>query len=105
MHDTSVEDIKALVKQEKQNEEELLKARDEANNVIEKAKSEAKRVLEEAEDGRQYEAIFEAESKKIEDRKKTLEKTSDEEIERVKKVAGANMEKAIALILKNVLSE
>ncbi len=99
----SIEDVKALVKQERQTEEELRKAREEANRIIEDAKVEAKRVRDEAEDGRQYEAIFEGEMKKTEKKKRAEEKSSDEAAEKLKELGEANIEKAVGLIVKSVV--
>lgn len=105
MTETSVEDIKSLVKQERAVEEELQSAKEEAANIVEKAKAEAKRILEEVEDGRYYSSLLETEVRKIDEKKKAVEKEWDDAVEKLKKTASENMEKAVALVVKLVLGE
>ena len=101
----SVEDIKSLVKQERSIEEDLQRAKEEAASIVEKANAEVKRILDGFEDGRYYHSILETELKKIEEKKKTVEKEWNDVAERLKKTAGENMEKAVALVVKLVLGE
>ena len=105
MTETSVEDIKSLVKQERNIEEELQRAKEEAANIVEKAKAEAKRILEEVEDGRYYSSLLETEVRGIDEKKKAVEKECYDEVEKLKKTAGKNMEKAVAFVVKFVLEE
>jgi len=103
--ETSVEDIKSLVRQEREFEEELQRAKEEAANIVEKAKAEAKGILEEVEDGRYYSSLLETEVRKIDEKKKAVEKECDDEVEKLKKTASENMEKAVAFVVKFVLEE
>ena len=99
----SVEDIRSLVKQEKKIEEEIQEAKETAANIIEKAKTEAKQILDEAEDRRYYDALFEKEKKRIDEKKKSLEKEFGDALEELRNIANRNKDKTIAFILKNVL--
>jgi len=99
----SVENIRSLVRKEKQIEEEIQKAKERATGIIEKAKTDAKKVLREAEDSRYYDALIEREKKKLEEKKKSLEKEYNDRLEELRKIASNNMDRAVAFILKNVL--
>lgn len=99
----SVEDIKSLVRTEKQIEEEIQEAKERATNIVEKAKTDAKRVLREAEDSRYYDALIEREKKKLDEKKKSLEKEYNASLEELRKIASNNMDRTVAFILKNVL--
>jgi vacuolar-type H+-ATPase subunit H len=103
--ETSVEDIKSLVKQERAIEEELQRAKEEAASIVEEAKAEAKRILEEVEDGRYYSSLFETEVRKIDEKKKAVEKEWDDAVEELNRTASENMEKAVGLVVKLVLEE
>ena len=101
----SVEDVKSLVKQERSIEEELQRAMEEAVSIVEKANAEVKKILEGFEGGRYCRSMLEIELKKIEEKKKAVEKEWNDAVEKLKKMAGENMEKAVALVVKLVLGE
>lgn len=99
----SVEEVRSLVKQEKESEQELRKAKEEATAIVENAKVESKQILEEVEESRYYSALFETEAKKTARKKKALEKEFDDARERLEKTADKNMEKTVAYIMKLIL--
>jgi vacuolar-type H+-ATPase subunit H len=101
----SIEDIRNLVKKERESEEEIQRAKEEAGRIVEDAKTEVRRIMNDLEDQRYLNALLETEMKKIEEKKKAIEKESAEEFENLKKEGGRNMEKAIAYVLKLVLGE
>jgi vacuolar-type H+-ATPase subunit H len=103
--DVAIEDIRNIVKKERDSEEEIQRAKEEAERIVEEAKTEARRIMNDVEDQRILNALFETEMKKIEEKKKTIEKEFDEEFETLKKRGGNNMEKAIAYVLKLVLGD
>jgi vacuolar-type H+-ATPase subunit H len=99
----SVEDVRDLVKQEKESEEELQKAEQDAAHIVEEARVEVKRILEDVEGGRYYDTLFEAEVKKIGEKKRAAGKEFDDELERLENTARTNMEKAVTFIVKSAL--
>jgi vacuolar-type H+-ATPase subunit H len=103
--DVAIEDIRNIVKKERDSEEEIQRAKEEAGRIVEEAKEEARKIMNDVEDQRYLNALLETEMKKIEEKKKAMEKEFAEEFENLKKRGGNNMEKAIAYILKLVLGE
>ncbi len=101
----SIEDLKVLVQQEKESEEKLKKAMEEANSIVKKAREDADRILENAENPKQYDDVFQAGLTEINEKKKLLEKETEKKIERIRAKAKKNMEKATALIVKRILKE
>lgn len=105
MTETSIEDIKNLVKQERAAEKELQRAREEAVSIVEKAKVEAKSILDQVEDRRYYDSLLETQVKKTEEKKKAVEKEYDDALIKLENTAKENTEKAIAFVVKSVLGE
>ena len=105
MTETSIEDIKSLVKQERAVEKELQRAREEAASIVEKAKNEAKSILDEVEDRRYYDSLLETQVKKTDEKKKAVEKEHDDALIKLENTAKENTEKAIAFVVKSVLGE
>jgi vacuolar-type H+-ATPase subunit H len=103
--DVAIEDIRNIVKKERDSEEEIQRAKEEAGRIVEEAKEEARKIMNDVEDQRYLNALLETEMKKIEEKKKAMEKEFADEFENLKKRGGNNMEKAIAYILKLVLGE
>jgi vacuolar-type H+-ATPase subunit H len=103
--ETSIEDIKSLVKQERAAEKELQRAREEAVSIVEKAKVEAKSILDEVEDRRYYDSLLETQVKKTDEKKKAAEKEYDDALIKLENTAKENTEKAIAFVVKSVLGE
>jgi vacuolar-type H+-ATPase subunit H len=100
-----IEDIRNLVKKERESEEEIQRAKEKAERIIEEAKTEARQIMNDVEDQRYLNALHETKMKEIEEKKKAIEKEYTEELENLKKRGGKNMEKAIAYVLKLVLGE
>jgi vacuolar-type H+-ATPase subunit H len=103
--DVAIEDIRNIVKKERDSEEEIQRAKEEAERIVEEAKTEAKKIMNDVEDQRYLNALLETEMKKIEEKKKAIEKEFAEEFANLKERGGNNMEKAIAYVLKLVLGE
>lgn len=101
----SIEEVKELVRLEKEAEEKLRDAQKGAAALIEKAKTDAHNVIQEAEDPEQYDSIFNAKSMEIEERKKTVDMEVNENIKRIQEKAQKNLEKTVSLIIKLVLFE
>jgi len=101
----SVEEIKNLVTLEKESEEKIRKAEEKAANLIEKAREKARKILQEAESPEHYDTLFKTKSKEIGERKKAMENEVEEEVQRIQKAASKNLDKTVALIVKNVLGE
>jgi len=101
----SVEDIKKLVKQEKDSETKIKMAKEEAENLIKKSQEDAKRILENAKNQKYYDDIFAAGSKEINEKKEPLETETEKKIERIRKIAKKNLEKTASLIIRHILEE
>jgi len=61
----AIEDIRRLVEWEKSSEEEIRKAKEEAEGITKKSKEDALRILKSAEDQKYYDDIFAAGSREI----------------------------------------
>ncbi len=101
----TIEDIRNIVKKEKENQEEIRRAKEEAEHILEEGRTEAKRIMDNVEDQRYLNALLETEMKKIEDKKRVMEKEFAEELDDLKKTGENNLEKTIAYILGLVLGE
>lgn len=101
----SVEDIRRLVEKERESEEQVKKAEEEASRIVEQAKVEAKAILSDVENERHLKALLEQEMKKIEAKKRTWETECNEALEDLKRTANENTEKTVACIVKYVFGE
>jgi vacuolar-type H+-ATPase subunit H len=101
----TMEDIKKLVEQEKDSEQNIKKAKEEAENILKKSEEDAQRILEMAEDQKCYDDIFAAGLKKINRKKKLLEKETEKKVERIREIAKKNLENAVSLIVRHILEE
>jgi vacuolar-type H+-ATPase subunit H len=101
----AIEDIRKLVEREKDSEEKIRKAKEEADGIIKKSKEDALKILQSAEDEKYYDGIFAAGSREINDKKKLTTKEAEEKIERIRKIAEKNLEKTISLIVRHILEE
>ena len=101
----AIEDIRRLVEREKSSEEEIRKAKEEAEGIIKKSKEDALRILKSAEDQKYYDDIFAVGLIEINDKKKLIKKEAEEKIERIRKIAEKNLEKTISLIVRRILEE
>jgi vacuolar-type H+-ATPase subunit H len=99
----TIEEIKKLVEHEKDSEQNIRKAKEEAENMIKKTTEDAQRTLEQAEDQKYYDDIFAARLKEIDEKKKLLEKETGKKIERIRERAKKNLEKTVSLIVKHIL--
>lgn len=101
----SIEEIKNLVRLEKEVEGEIKKANESAANLIEKADEEAHKILQEAEDQKYYDGIFKKKIMEIEEKRDSMERQSEEKIKQLREIADKNLEKTISLIIKFLLGE
>ncbi len=101
----SIEQIKNLVNKEKENEKEIQQAKEEAERIVKEGKTEARRIMNDIEDHRYLNKLFEAELKKIEEKKKILEREFAEEYSNLQKTGERNMEEAITQVLRLALGE
>lgn len=102
----AIEDIKEIVREEKEQEQRLQAARTEALKTIEAAEKEAKRIIaEESESDSYYQRIRDEQARITEGKKARLIQDYDEQIEEVTKTAKRNMEKTVDFIIKQVFKE
>jgi len=102
----SVEDIGKLVKQEKDHEAKVRKAKEEAGRIIQEAEMKAKQIIrEEAENDNTYDSLLKSEAMRLDGEKEKLNEERDREMERLRKKAQSNMDEAVALVVNYVLSE
>ncbi len=102
----AIEDIKEIVREEKEQEQRLQEARTEALKIIEAAEKEAKRIIaEESESDSYYQRIRDEQARITEGKKARLIQDYDEQIEEVTKTAKRNMEKTVDFIIKQVFKE
>lgn len=101
----TIEDIKRLVEQEKDSEQNIKNAKEEAENTLKKTGEDAQRILEQAEDQKQYDDVFAAGLKEINGRKRLLEKETEKKIERIREIAEKNLDKTVSLIIRHILEE
>jgi vacuolar-type H+-ATPase subunit H len=101
----SIEKIRDLVKQERMLEEKYRDAERKAAEIIREAKEKATRMLEEASDESYYEDILKQKSKEMEEKKRLIDKDTDEKIKLVAQIAAKNREKTIDFIIEHVLGK
>jgi F0F1-type ATP synthase membrane subunit b/b' len=101
----SIDEIRNLVKQEKEMEQKRKDAEEQAARIIENAKAKARQLLQEAENPEYYEDIVTAKTKEIEQKKKQAEKEINDKIRQYPKKAEENMEKTVSKIVAYVLDE
>jgi len=101
----SAEGIRRLIEKEKESEEQLKKAEEEASHIVEQAKWKAKAILSDVENERHLKALLEQEMKKIEAKKRTWETECNEALEGLKRTANENTEKTVTCIVKYVFGE
>jgi vacuolar-type H+-ATPase subunit H len=101
----TIEDVKRLVEQEKDSEQNIKKAKEESENILKKSQEDAQRILEQAEDQKHYDDIFATGLKEINGKKRLLEKETEKKIERIREIAKKNLEKTASLIIRHILEE
>ncbi len=102
----SVEDIKEMVREEKEQERRLQNARSEALRIIEAAEEDAKKIIaEESESDSYYQRIRDEQAKIAEGKKMKLIRDYGNQIQSVSETAKRNMEKTVDFIIKQVLKE
>ena len=101
----SINEIKNLVKQERELEQLRKDAEEQAAKIIEDAKEKARMLLQEAENPEYYMAIVTAKTKEIEQKKKQTEREISDKLKRYQKKAADNMEKTVSKILAGVLGD
>lgn len=105
MTEMSIEEIRNLIKEEKETEDKRKKAQEKATGIIEEAREKARRILQEAEQQEYYDEIFKKEAAEIKDKKEVIEKETNKRAERIQEIADKNLEKTISVIVKLVLGE
>jgi vacuolar-type H+-ATPase subunit H len=101
----TIEDIRGLVGLEKDSEEKIRRAKEEADTIIKKSEEDALRILQSAEDQKYYDAVFATGSREIHEKKKLIERETEEKIERIRKTGKKNLERTISFIARRVLEE
>ena len=105
MIDVSVEDIKALVAREKENEVKLKRAQEEASRIIEEARKEAKAILSGIEDPEYFKTLHEREIQRVKEKKNAWETECNDALENLKSRAGENLQKTVDYIVKLILGD
>lgn len=101
----SIDEFKTLIQQEKESEEKIRKAKEEADNIIKEAQEKAEKLLEKAENPKQYDEIFQNGLTDINGKKKLIEEETEKKIQRIHTKAKKNLDKTTALIVNHVLEE
>ncbi len=102
----SVEDIKEMVREEKEQERRLQDARSEALRMVEAAEKDAKKIIAEgSENDSYYQRIRDEQAKITKSKKMKLIRDYDDQIQKVSNAAKRNMEKTVDFIIKQVLKE
>lgn len=102
----SIEEIKTLVQEEKNGEEKLKKAREEAESLIAKAKGDASKIVSATENQEYYDDILKAKSKETDNKKRFMAEETEKKIKLIRETAqGTIMNNAVHLIVKQVLGE
>jgi vacuolar-type H+-ATPase subunit H len=102
----SIEELKEVVKQERICQEITEKTKEKAADIIAKSKEDAQESLQKAENQEYYEKLFSKGLSEIEEKKKNIEKKTEEKIKNTNEKAHASTaEKAVSMIVSYVLGE
>jgi len=102
----SIEEIKILVQEEKDGEEKIKKAKEEAENLTAKAKGDASKILSAVENQEYYDDILKAKSTETDNKKRLMTEETEKKIILIREAAqGTIMNKAVYLIVNQVLGE
>jgi vacuolar-type H+-ATPase subunit H len=102
----SIEEIKTLVRLEKDGEGQLREAKERADSTIAEARKNASKIVLAAEDQEYYDSLLKEWMKETDAKKKLMEEETEKRIIQIREaVKGAPMNGAISQILKRVLGE
>jgi len=102
----SIEEVKTLVRLEKDGEEQLREAKERAQSIVAEAKKKASEIISAAEDQEYYDSLLEEWMKETNFKKKRIEEETEKKIAQLREAAkGAPMNDAVSLIVKSVLGE
>jgi vacuolar-type H+-ATPase subunit H len=99
----SVEEIRNLVRLEKDIENEVEKAKKTAADLAKKADEEARKILQKAQDQKYYDDITQVRIAEIDEKVIVARKQSGEKTKKLKDLADKNLEKTISLIVDFVI--
>ena len=100
----SLEEIKSLVKLEKEADEKLELTREEAAKIIENAEETARKILKDV-DEQDFSVFVHNRLSEIEEKKKSIEKETEQKAAELLENGNKNIEKTIRLIASLVLGE
>jgi vacuolar-type H+-ATPase subunit H len=102
----SIEEIKTLVRLEKDAEKQLREAKERAESTIAEARKNASKKVSAAEDQEYYDSLLKECMKETDAKKRLMEEETEKRIIQIRKAAkGAPMKDAVSLIVKRVLGE
>jgi vacuolar-type H+-ATPase subunit H len=102
----TIENIKQLVKQEKDGQQKLKEAEAEAENLIANARKTASQLIDKAENPEYYDNLLKTRSKDKDDKKAQMAKETENEISQIQEASrGTSFQKAVSQIVKYVLEE
>jgi len=102
----SIEEIKTLVRLEKDGKEQLREAQERAESTIAEARKKASKIVSAAEDQEYYDSLLKELMKQTDAKKRLMEEETEKRIIQIRGAAkGAQMNDAISLIVKRVLGE
>jgi len=102
----SIEEIKTLVRLEKDGKEQLREAKERAESTIAEARKKASKIVSAAEDQEYYDSLLKELMKQTDAKKRLMEEETEKRIIQIRGTAkGAPMNDAISLIVKRVLGE
>jgi vacuolar-type H+-ATPase subunit H len=101
----SIEEIRGLVKQERELEGKHIEAERKAADIINAAKEKAAKMLEEVSDESYYKDILTQKTKEIDDKEYSARKETDQKINLLEQTATKNRSKTISFIIELVLEK
>jgi vacuolar-type H+-ATPase subunit H len=102
----SIEEIKTLVRLEKDGGQQLEEAKEKADSVLAEARKNASKIVSAAENQEYYDSMLTEWLKETDAKKKRIEEETEKKIAHAREaVKGSAMNSAISLIVKSVLGE
>jgi vacuolar-type H+-ATPase subunit H len=102
----SIEEVRNLIRLEKEGDQKLEQAKEQADRIIAKAKENASKIVSTAGNQEYYDQLLKTWMKKTDTQKKAIEEQTEKRIKRLREAAQTSaMENAVSIIVKHVLGE
>ena len=105
MIETSIEEIKDLVKLERELEEKRREAENKAAEILAISRDKANRIIQEASNQEYYDVFFKTKIAELDKQKKLVEKETTEKMALIQDKTNKNREKTVTLVVGNILGE